>query len=317
MNGLRKIIAIVGPTASGKSSLAVKLAQEFGGEIVSADSRQIYRELDIGTAKPSAEERSIVVHHLIDIVNPDQKYSLALFLQDANKIIDEIYSRSKLPIIVGGTGQYIWGLLEGWKVPSVHPNTQMRLQLEQRAKIEGADLLHQELKTINPVAASKINSQNVRRVIRALEIHYSSGKDYLDKPVRENPNFDSFIVGLTLERDVLYEKINKRVDYMMDRGWLKEIEQLIRNGYSPDLPSISSLGYKELYAHLSDTIPLTEAVNKIKQRTRRFSRQQYAWFKPIDPRINWVQVDANTVKSSTAHTIRFLNNTKPNVELNS
>jgi len=310
MNGLRKIIAIVGPTASGKSSLAVKLAQELGGEIISADSRQIYRELDIGTAKPSPEERSIAVHHLIDIVNPDQKYSLALFLQDANKIMDEIYSRSKLPIIVGGTGQYIWGLLEGWKVPSVHPNTQLRLQLEERGKIEGADLLHQELKTINPIAASKIDAQNVRRVIRALEIHYSSGKDYLNIPVRENPNFDQLIIGLTLERDVLYEKINKRVDYMMNRGWLKEVEQLIKNGYGPDLPSVSSLGYKELYAHLNGTIPLTEAINKIKQRTRRFSRQQYAWFKPIDTRINWVQVNANTVKSSMSHTIRFLNNTK-------
>ena len=282
------ILAIVGPTATGKSALAVRLATQLDGEIVSADSRQVYRHMDVGTAKPSAAQRAAVPHHLIDVVDPDEEYSLALFLRQARVAIGDIRSRSRLPILVGGTGQYVWGLLEGWQVPPVQPDPEFRRALEARAVVEGAAALHQELAGLDPVAASRIDPMNPRRVIRALEVYHGSPTPN-SRPSRVSPDFRPLVLGLTRERSALYERIDERVDRMIEAGWVGEVEGLLGSGYPLELPSMSSLGYREIGQHLGGEMGLDEAALKIKQRTRRFARQQYAWFKLEDERIRWFQ----------------------------
>ena len=286
----QKVLAIVGPTAVGKSALAIRLARELGGEIVSADSRQVYRYMDIGTAKPTAEQRRAVRHHIIDVVDPDEEYSLSLFLSQAQAALEDIWSRSKLPIVVGGTGQYIWGLLEGWQVPQVPPIPALRRTLEARVLTEGATILHDELAMLDPAAAGRIDPQNTRRVIRALEVHHSSPNRPSPHPSRGALAFDPLILGLTVERGDLYERINERVDAMMEAGWAMEVEGLMGRGYSLlALPSLSSLGYRELWQHLRGELSLDEAVDMTKRGTRRFAKQQYAWFRLRDERIQWFQ----------------------------
>ena len=306
-----RLLAIVGPTAAGKSALAIRLAQRLGGEIVSADSRQVYRYMDIGTGKPSAEDRRTVPHHLINVVDPDEEYSLALFLRQAWEAIQSIQARSKLPILVGGAGQYIWGLLEGWQVPGVPPDPGLRSRLEERARAEGAAALHKELAALNPNAAGRIDARNLRRVIRALEVHYASADAgasgskksrgassvsavesslqgrYADPPGRTPPGHQTLVLGLTLERSALYRRIDDRVDGMIESGWVGEVRLLLERGYGPELPSLSSLGYKELAQHLEGKLSLDEAASQIKHRTHRFARQQHAWFRPTDERISW------------------------------
>jgi tRNA dimethylallyltransferase len=283
------ILAIVGPTGAGKSALAARLARELDGEIVSADSRQVYRYMDIGTAKPSAEQRAAVPHHLIDIIDPDEEYSLALFLCGARAAIRDIQSRSRLPILAGGTGQYVRGLLEGWQVPHVPPDPELRLDLETRARVQGAAALHVELAGVDPKAARRIDPRNARRLIRALEVYRRRKEGLSSEPTRETPPFRPVVLGLTLERTSLYERINRRVEDMIQAGWVGEVEGLLSRGYSPDLPSMSSLGYRELAQHLGGDKSLEEGVAEIKQRTRRFARQQYGWFRLGDQRIRWFQ----------------------------
>ena len=285
----RKVLAVIGPTAAGKSTLSQRLAEELDGEIISADSRQVYRHMDIGTAKPSSKQRAAVRHHLIDVVDPDEVFSLALFLRRAREAIRDILSRSRLPIVVGGTGQYVWGLLEGWQVPEVPPDPALRGALEERARVEGAAALHQELARLDPSAAHRIDARNVRRVIRALEISDTSAEPRSFQPSRRQPSFQRAIVGLTLERTALYERVNGRVDAMMEAGWVVEVEGLLGRGYGPDLPSMSSLGYREIAQHLRGEKTLEVALAEIKQRTRRFARQQHAWFRLDDERICWFQ----------------------------
>ena len=284
----QKVLAIVGPTAVGKSTLALGLASALDGEIVSADSRQVYRYMDIGTAKPTPERRAAVPHHLIDVVDPDEEYSLALFLRQARAAIRDIQSRSRLPILVGGTGQYVWGLLEGWQVPDVPPDQELRQALETRARAEGVAALHQELSRLDSAAASRVDPHNPRRVIRALEVHHSSPESSLGAS-RTAPPFEPVVVGLTLDREALYERINTRVDTMIEAGWVAEVEGLLGRGYAEDLPSMSSLGYRELAEYLAGRRPLAAAVEMIKRRTRRFARQQYAWFRLSDERIRWFE----------------------------
>jgi tRNA dimethylallyltransferase len=278
-------IAIVGPTAVGKSAFAVSLAEEIGGEIVSADSRQVYRHMDIGTAKPPPADRARVPHHLIDILDPDDDFSLAVFLRLANEAIADVQRRGRVRIVVGGTGQYAIALLEKWDVPEVAPDTSLRERLEQRAHDEGGDALYRELTRLDPDAARRIDPRNVRRVVRALEV-LGSGQKPSVRPA-EAKLFDAFVIGLTLPRSELYARIDARVDAMIAAGWVEEVEALIRMGYGPDLPSMSSLGYGELVRHLKSDWPLAEAVARIKARTHRFARQQYAWFRLTDKRIHW------------------------------
>ena len=294
------LIVIVGPTAVGKSSFAMRLAREIDGEIVSGDSRQVYRHMDIGTAKPSPDDRKLVPHHLIDILDPGDDFSLALFLRLANEAIQSIHSRDRVPILAGGTGQYVTALVQGWQVPEVSPDTSLREQLEQRALQEGGDALYQELQALDPGAADRIDRRNVRRVIRALEIRQSESQQAVLP--HQPPPYGIFMLGLTAPRPELYKRIDERVDAMISQGWLQEVETLLKEGYSPKLPSMSSLGYQELTRVLAGEWSLKEAVARIKTRTHRFARQQYSWFKPDNPDIRWFDLRINNAENGSIAT---------------
>ena len=245
--------------------------------------------MDIGTAKPTKSELSQIPHHLIDIIDPDDEYNLATFLRNARVAIDDVMSRHKLPVVVGGTGQYLEGLVQGWQVPPVPPQPELRAKLESQAKEGGLTLLVKELFSLDPDTASRIDLKNPRRVIRAIEVVRSSGAS----PVQIPPAFNPVIIGLTMDRDELDHRINRRTDAMITEGWVGEVKELLDQGYSLDLPSMSSLGYRELARHLNDGLVLEEAVIEIKRQTRRFARKQYTWFKPTDPRIHWFDADDN------------------------
>lgn len=281
------LIAVVGPTAIGKSGLAIELAQKLSGEIVNADSRQIYRYMDIGTAKPTVKEQSTVPHHLFDIVNPDEEFSLALYRDLATKSISDIHEKGNLPIVVGGSGQYVWAVLEGWTIPEVPPNLQLRQKLESRAEHEGSDALYLELKTLDPEAATKIDSRNIRRVIRALEVCHSTGEQFSELRKRNPPDYDMQILGLTTDRTRLYDRIDSRVDIMIEQGFIEEVRGLLERGYSLDIPAMSSLGYREIGRFINGKIGLPEARQQIKFITHKFARHQYSWFRLSDPRIQW------------------------------
>ena len=301
------LIAIVGPTAAGKSGLALELAQRFGGEIVNGDSRQVYRHMDIGTAKPSPEERAVVPHHLVDIVDPDEPYSLALYLEQARQAIQDIQGRGRLPFLVGGTGQYVWGLLEGFHAPQVPPNASLRARLEAEAREEGHDALWQRLQVVDSAAASRIDPRNVRRVVRALEVYWETGIPFSQAQRREEPPYHSMVIGLTMERPRLYERIDQRVEAMVAGSWPQEVAHLLEKGYSPELPSMSSLGYREMAAYVNGELPLEEAVARIKTATHRFARHQYAWFRLRDSRIHWLDADApETAARAVDKVSRFL-----------
>lgn len=297
------LLAVVGPTAVGKSAFAMRVAAEVGGEIVSADSRQVYRHMDIGTAKPPPGERARIPHHLVDIIDPGEDFSLALFLHLAKEAIAGVRARFRVPIAVGGTGQYAIALLEKWNIPEVAPDTTLRQRLEQRAHDEGADVLYSEMARLDPDAARRIDPRNVRRVVRALEV-LESGQKLSARPAKAQP-FDAFAIGLTLPRAELYARIDTRVDAMIAAGWVQEVESLLRMGYAPGLPSMSSLGYGELVRHLRGEWPLAEAVARIKTRTHRFARQQYAWFRLSDKRIRWFDARDDGLAAALAEAKRW------------
>ena len=290
-----KLLVIVGPTGVGKSALAMRLAREFDGEIIGADSRQVYRYMSIGTTKPSDADRAAIPHHIVDIVEPDQRYSLALFLRHARDTIHNAKKmRGRLPLVVGGTGQYIWGLLEGWQVPEVNPNAKLRETLELRLKSESVSSLYDELRQLDPDAAERIDGRNPRRVVRALEVALSrdgdesSGGGDKRRPRKIPPDYDALIIGLTMERSALYARIDARIDAQMAAGWLDEVRGLRRRGYGMQHAALSGLGYGELMRHLDGELPLDEAVQRIKYRTHRYARQQYNWFHLNDKRIRWL-----------------------------
>jgi tRNA dimethylallyltransferase len=304
------VIAIVGPTAVGKSELALHLAQYFPLEIISADSRQVYRCMDIGTNKPSPAERASVPHHVIDVVEPDEDFSLAMYHQLAIEALKAIQQKGKLPLLVGGSGLYVWSLVEGWKIPQVPPNQKLRRQLEARAEQEDSQSLYRELQDIDPMAAAKINPSNIRRIIRALEIYHATGQPPSQLQRKEAPGFSILVIGLTRERSELYRKIDWRVDKMIQRGLVEEVEQLLKKGYSPSLPSMSGIGYKQIGQFLRGEMTLPEAIDKIKYETHRLARHQYAWFRLSDSRIRWFDVSETEGKAS----IVALNNVKGLIE---
>ena len=290
-----KLLVIVGPTGVGKSALAMRLARKFGGEIIGADSRQVYRHMSIGTAKPSDADRAEIPHHLVDSIEPDERNSLALFLRDAKRIIHNAKKMcGRLPLVVGGTGQYVWGLLEGWQVPEVNPNANLRKTLELRVESEGVEALNEELRRVDAEAAERIDGRNPRRVIRALEIALSRKDDAQSRgdddvrPRKIPPDYDAMVVGLTMERSALYERIDARVDAQMEEGWLDEVRGLRERGYGLEHAAMSGLGYGELTRHLDGEMALDETVQRIKYRTHRYARQQYNWFRLGDERIRWL-----------------------------
>ena len=293
------MIAIVGPTAVGKSELALHLAQYFPIEIISADSRQLYRYMDIGTNKPSPAERELVPHHLIDVVEPDQDFSLAMYQKLAIEALKVIEQRSKLPLLVGGSGLYVWSLVEGWKIPQVPPDQKRRSQLEARAEQEGSQNLYQELQDIDPSAAAKINPSNTRRIIRALEIYHATGQRPSQLQRKEAPGCPILLIGLTRGRSELYRRIDERVDNMIQMGLVEEVDQLLKRGYSLSLPSMSGIGYKQIGQLLQGEMTLPQAIDKIKHETHRLARHQYAWFRLGDSRIHWFDISRAEAKANT------------------
>ena len=286
------LIAIVGPTAVGKSALAIHLAQVFGGEIVSADSRQVFRGMDIGTAKPGPEERAQVPHHLIDVVEPDQDFTLAHYQQMAIRAIADIQRRGRLALLMGGSGLYVRALVGGFSIPHVRPDAELRRSLEEKAAAEGYMALYEELKGVDPTAAKRIDPRNVRRVIRALEVFHATGLPFsqLQGSSPFLPSLHTLTIGLTTARVNLYQRIDSRVDSMMKQGLVQEIEGLLKRGYSLDLPAMSGLGYKQIGQYLQGKLSLAEAIQRIKYETHRFARHQYAWFRPNDEEIHWFDV---------------------------
>jgi tRNA dimethylallyltransferase len=293
------VIAVVGPTAVGKSELALHMAQYFPLEIISADSRQVYRYMDIGTSKPSPAERALVPHHIIDVVDPDEDFSLAMYHRLAKAALEAIQQKGKLPLLVGGSGLYVWSLLEGWKIPEVPPDQNLRRQLESRAEQEGGQSLYRELLDIDAAAAEKISPSNTRRIIRALEIYHATGQHPSQLQRKETPGFSVLIIGLTQERNELYKRIDWRVDKMIQRGLVGEVERLLKKGYSPSLPSMSGIGYMQIEQFLRGEMTLLQAIDKIKYETHRLARHQYAWFRLSDSRIHWFNTSRIEGKASS------------------
>ncbi len=283
------LVVIVGPTAVGKTRLALRLAEELGAEIVSADSRQIYRGMDIGTDKPTSEERQRVPHHLVDIVDPDEEFTLAQYQSMAYAAIDDVLTRDRVPLLVGGTGLYVKAVVEGWTIPRVRPNEALRAELYREAESKGDETLHARLRQVDPVAAEKIDPRNVRRVVRALEVYLETGRPISELQRRRPPHYRVLQIGLTMERAALYQRIDRRVDRMMERGLVQEVRKLVEQGYGYELPAMSGLGYRQVGCYLRGEISLAEAIRLIKRDTRRFVRQQYNWFRLDDKGIHWFQ----------------------------
>ena len=292
---MNHLVAIVGPTGISKSRLALRLAQAFNGEIVSADSRQVYRYMDIGTAKPGPEELSLVPHHLISIVNPDENFSLAQYQALAYRAIRNVQQRHKLPLLVGGSGLYVWAVLEGWRIPPVPPDPEFRRSLEEKAvNTTGAAELYRELMKVAPAAARKIDPRNIRRVIRALEVHRKTQTPFPQLRGKETPSFNILIIGLTTDRAELYRRIDLRVDEMIEQGLVAEVEKLVNMGYDFNLPAMSGIGYKQIGMFLKGQLTLAAAMQQIKFETHRFVRHQYAWFRLKDDRIHWFDIKSQT-----------------------
>ena len=294
------LLVLVGPTAVGKTALSLKLAAGFGGEIVSADSRLFYQGLDIGTAKPTETERALIPHHLIDICEPDETLTLGEYQQLAYATIDAIQARNHLPILVGGAGQYVMAVVEGWGIPRVPPQPQLRRVLQAL----GGPELARWLRTLDLEAAVKIDPRNVRRIIRALEVTLASGRTISALQRKMPPPYDMLMIGLTRDRESLYRRVDQRVDAMIAAGLLDEVEALRDAGYGRRLPALSGLGYRQLSPYLEGEMSLAEAVERIKFETHRFVRQQYTWFRLDDPRIHWFDMDDDGVEAAVIELVR-------------
>ena len=309
------LVCVVGPTAVGKTALAVLLARRFGGEIVNADSRQVYRGMTVGTAKPTAAERAAARHHLVDILDPSESFGLGLFLIYASDALRDVRGRGRLPIVCGGTGQYVWALAEGRSVPAVPPDAGFRAALEAEAERLGTDALHRRLAEIDPARAAALDARNVRRVIRALEIHHATGRLPSEFQTAASQSAHALILGLTMPRDVLYRRIDERVDIMMQAGFLREVEELKAAGYPMGEGPLDSPGYRELGQYLAGTLTLEEAIERTKTQTHRLARRQYAWFKLNDPRIRWLDAaDAGLPERAAEAVSEFLNRPPPVIQ---
>ena len=283
------LVVIVGPTAVGKTALSLHLAGALEGEIVSADSRQVYRGMDIGTAKASPEEQALVPHHLLDVVDPDQVLSLAQYQAMAYAAVDATLARGHVPFLVGGTGQYVMAVTEGWQVPQVPPDKALRRELYRKAEEQGPGALHAQLHGLDPVAAGRIDARNVRRVVRALEVCLLTGRPISEQQGKTPPPYRCLLVGLNLPRADLYQRIDARVDRMVSSGLEAEVRGLVALGYGFDLPAMSGVGYGQFAPYMDGEATLGEAVDQIKRATRRFVRQQGNWFRQGDSRIHWFE----------------------------
>ncbi len=284
------IVCVVGPTASGKTAFAIELAKQRNGEIVSCDSMQIYKYMDIGTAKPTAKERAEVPHHMIDFADPNEDYSVAEFVSKARTCIDDIISRGKLPVLCGGTGLYIDSVVNQIEYPEGMRDDKYRAELWEIAESEGNEVLHNMLREIDEIAAESIHPNNTKRVIRALEICKTSGmtKTEADKLAVATPIYEAEIIGLNMDRERLYERINRRVDIMMEEGLLDEVKRLAEMGIRRNSTAMQAIGYKELLLYIDGKCSLDEAVEKIKLESRRYAKRQLTWFRR-NKEIVWIE----------------------------
>jgi tRNA dimethylallyltransferase len=281
---MRDLIVLTGPTAVGKTELSLALAAEINAEIISADSMQIYKNMDIGTAKASAGERKLVNHHLLDIVEPDEDYSVSRFQEDADQSIKKIKDAGKIPLLVGGTHLYIKAVLEGFMLPEIEPDYNLRQRLENLAEEKGTQAVHSILAEKDPVTAEKLHPNDIRRVIRAIEIYEQSGKtksQYKKEQEERPPRYSAYKFALIRSRKNLYQRINKRVDLMMDNNLLEEVKFLLDN-YNLSDTARQALGYKEIISHFNGEITLESAVEKIKKRSRHFAKRQLTWLRKED-----------------------------------
>ena len=285
------VVVIIGPTAVGKTAAAIHIAQQLQTEIINVDSRQIYQEMDIGTAKPTPAEQAQAVHHLIDVVPPDVGYNITDFKTDAGRIIDDLHQQGKLPILAGGTGQWLTALLEGWQIPEIAPNPELRAELEAYAEEHGWQGLLERLRTHDPVHAEQVDPKNLRRVIRALEVCIETGQPYSDFRKKDPPPYTILELGLTLEREQLYERADLRVANMLEAGLVAEVAALIEKGYAWNLPSMTSLGYLQIGKYLRTEISLDVAIEELCFATHHFIRRQYTWFRKHNQNAIWFESD--------------------------
>ena len=291
--GSVRLIVIVGPTAVGKTAVGIELAQRIGGEIISADSMAIYKGMDIGTAKPTPEEKARVPFHLIDVVEPDEPFTVVDFVKEASAVIDRLIAEGKWPILLGGTGFYVRAVVDGLGIPAAGPDPELRARLSRIAEEQGNEALHERLVQVDPDMAAKLHVNDVKRVIRALEVYELSGvpMSELHAQDRHEPRYpDASWFGLTMNRERLYRRIETRVDQQIIDGLVEEVKGLLDKGFKSSLPSMQGIGYKEIAGSLKGEYSLEEAVDILKRSTRRFAKRQFTWFKP-DKRIHWIDVE--------------------------
>lgn len=298
------LILLVGPTAVGKTEIAIQLAERIDGQIVSADSRLFYRGMDIGTAKPTRDERRRVPHHLIDIVEPDEILSLAVFQAKARQAIADIHARGKLPLLVGGTGQYVRAVTEGWTPPEVEPDNRLRAALEKMNAERGKEWLHEKLKLLDPKAAHKIDPRNVRRTMRALEVIFTTGRKFSEQRGQTESPYHLITIGLQRPRSELYAHIDARIESMFEAGLLEEVKSLLARGYSSDLPTLSAIGYRECVSVIEGRLSIEQAKVKMRRATRVFVRRQANWFKEADPNIQWFYAGDKNISNEVEIFIR-------------
>ncbi len=290
----KRVVCIVGPTASGKTALSVSLAAHFGGEVVSCDSMQIYRGMDIGTAKPTRDEMRDVPHHMLSVVDPSETYCAARYVKEAGKITDDILSRGKLPVIVGGTGLYVDCLVNGTDFAKYDGDTECRRKLFNLYEKHGAAYMHSMLRKVDPERAAQIHENNVKRVIRALEVYNMSGKTisaHDEESKKRPPRYDAVYIGLMYDnRELLYDRINRRVDQMIESGLETEVRKLLSFGISSDATAMQAIGYKELVSYFEGKCTMDAAVENIKRASRRYAKRQMTWFRRNES-INWIAVD--------------------------
>jgi tRNA dimethylallyltransferase len=297
----RPLVAVlVGPTAAGKTAASIAVAQRLPAEVVSADSRYLYRGLDIGTAKPRLAERQGIPHHLIDVTTPDRPWTLAQYQAAALGAVAETLERGRLPLLVGGTGQYVRALVEGWEPPPADPAGTLRRELEAQLQAEGLPSLAVRLRQVDPESAQVVDLRNPRRVLRALEVMLLTGESFVSQRRRTPPPYRFVWLGLTAPRPELYARIDARIDAMLAAGLVAEVQGLANQGYGWDLPAMSALGYRQIGAHLRGECSLEAAVARLRRDTRGFVRRQANWFKQTDPNIHWVQTGAGAAEALEA-----------------
>lgn len=292
---MQKLLVIVGPTAVGKTEIAIKVAQRLDGEIISADSMQIYRGMNIGTAKPTLEEQAGILHHMIDIVDPGEPFSVADYQKMAREKIKEVADRGRLPILAGGTGLYVRAVIDPYNFIPANTDWDLRSRLRQQAREVGLEALYNRLSEVDPVAAERIHPNDERRIIRALEVYQTTGQPlsfWEQQPDEQRPIYDLIMIGLHRPRPELYDRINRRVDLMLEHGLLEEAQNLLAQGLDEKFIANQAIGYKEFFAYLRGEESLAEATEKLKQGTRRYAKRQLTWFR-ADRRIHWVQVGEN------------------------